>query len=113
MGQCTWIAPVHAASNLDSATNTLLVLCIGSGSEEKLETQGQGDVALTFKKLLAGDIGGSGGIAGKYSKSEWQGLVGGLNSQISQLQAAEAEKVRECLKPYMSLIVEAILKAAK
>lgn len=102
-------SPVKADTS--EIVSALMAICVGGGSEEKLETQGQVDVALTLKKLRTGDIGGSGGIAGKFSKAEWQGLIGGINSQITELQASQADKVRECLKPYMPGIVDAILKA--
>jgi hypothetical protein len=90
--------------------DALIYVCVGGGSEEKLEAEGKLDVALTLKKLRSGDIGGSGGIAAKYSKAEWQGLMGGINSQMTPLQADQADKVRECLKPYMPGIVRAILE---
>ena len=107
------IASARADSSIKDTVQALISLCIGGGSTETLEAEGKGDVALTLKKLLAGEIGGSGGVAGKYSKSEWQGLIGGLNSQMTQMQADQADKVRECLKPYMPGIVEAVLKASK
>ena len=76
-----------------------------------MEADGQIDVALTLKKLRTGDIGGSGGISGKFSRSEWQGLIGGINEKITEMQASQADKVRDCLAPYRSGIVQAILKA--
>ncbi|KRP99633.1 hypothetical protein AOQ72_14185 [Bradyrhizobium yuanmingense] len=100
-----------ARADTKEIVSALMAICVGGGSEEKLEAQGQVDVALTLKKLRTGDIGGSGGVAGKFSKAEWQGLIGGINSQITELQATQADKVRECLKPYMPGIVDAILKA--
>jgi hypothetical protein len=101
----------QAKADTGEIVSALSGICVGGGSEQKLEGQGQADVALTLKKLRTGDIGGSGGIAGKFSKSEWQGLIGGINAQITELQASQADKVRECLKPYMPGIVDAVLKA--
>jgi hypothetical protein len=103
----------EARADTRDIVNALLTICAGGGSEEKLDAQGQVDVALTLKKLRTGDIGGSGGIATKYSKSEWQGLIGGINAQVTEMQAAQADKVRDCLKPYMPGIVDAILKTTR
>lgn len=102
-----------ANADLQEMVTALLAICVGGGSEQKLEAQGQGEVALTLKKLRTGDIGGSAGVATKFSKSEWQGLIGGINAQMTEMQAAQADKVRECLKPYMPGIVEAVLKATR
>jgi hypothetical protein len=98
-------------ADTDDIVRGLMFVCVGGGTLTQLESQGQADVALTLRKLATGKIGGSGGIGGKFTKSEWQGLIGGINAQISEAQAAEADKVRECLKPYMASIVDAILKA--
>lgn len=108
---CLLTCASQARADTTEIISALIAICVGGGSEQKLEAQGQVDVALTLKKLRTGDIGGSGGIAGKFSKSEWQGLIGGINAQITESQAGQADKVRECLKPYMPGIVEAILKA--
>ena len=103
----------EAGADTRDIVSALLAICAGGGSEEKLDAQGQVDVALTLKKLRTGDIGGSGGIATKYSKSEWQGLIGGINAQVTEMQVAQADKVRDCLKPYMPGIVDAILKTTR
>jgi hypothetical protein len=108
---CLLISNFQARADTREIVSALLAICVGAGSEEKLEADGQVDVALTLKKLRTGDIGGSGGISGKFSKSEWQGLIGGINEKITEMQAAQADKVRECIRPYMPGIVEAILKA--
>jgi hypothetical protein len=105
------MGPSQARADTSEIVSALLAICVGGGSEQKLEADGKVDVALTLKKLRSGDIGGSGGVAGKFSKSEWQGLIGGINAQITELQASQADKVRDCLKPYMPGIVEAVLKA--
>jgi hypothetical protein len=60
--------------------------------------------------LRTGQIGGNAGIAGK-NKTEWEGLMGGINSGLTQLQKDQADKARECLKSYMSGIVQAILNS--
>ncbi|MDL2409964.1 hypothetical protein PY650_30980 [Rhizobium calliandrae] len=100
-----------AQSSLAETVDLLLKVCLAGGTSQDVQTQAKGDVAFTLKALADGDIGGSGGIAAKYAKSEWVGLQGGINSGISALQAEQADKARECLKPYMPGIVQAILQA--
>jgi pimeloyl-ACP methyl ester carboxylesterase len=102
-----------AAADTNDLLKGLILVCVGGGSEDRLESQGQADVALTLRKLRTGDLGGSGGIAVKYSRAEWVGLVGGISTQMTEAQAGQADKVRDCLRPYMANIVDAILKANK
>jgi hypothetical protein len=67
-----------AIADMREVVGLLLRVCMAGGTSEQVETQAQGDVALTLKALKSGNIGGSGGIAGKYSKSDWEGLQGGV-----------------------------------
>jgi hypothetical protein len=110
---CILIAAGTTRADTGELIRALMFVCVGGGSEDKLETQGKGEIALTLRKLRTGDLGASGDVAAKYTKAEWQGLVGGISSQMTEVQAAQADKVRECLKPYMAGIVDAILKATK
>ncbi len=103
--------PVPAVADMSETVNLLLKVCLAGGSSEQVEGQATGEVALTLKALRSGQIGGTGGIAGKYSKSDWVGLQGGISSGISQLQANQADKARACLAPYMPGIVAAVLQS--
>jgi hypothetical protein len=87
----------------------LLKVCLAGGTSSQVEGEAKGDVALTLKALRTGDVGASGALGGKYTKSDWEGLQGGINSGITQLQADQADKARACLAPYMPGIVQAIL----
>ena len=100
----------HAADS-QVALNALMTMCVGGGSEETLRRDGQVDAALTLEKIRTGKVGAgvSGNIA--YSKTEWQGLIGGINAQIGMLQASQADKVRECTKPYIAGILAGISQA--
>ena len=100
-----------AVADMREVVGLLLRVCMAGGTSEQLETQAQGEVALTLRALKSGNIGGGGGVAGKYSKSDWEGLQGGISSGMTQLQAEQADKARACLSPYMPGIVQAILLA--
>jgi hypothetical protein len=101
----------RASANMDDVVKRLLSVCMAGGSSEQVESGASGEVALTLKALKDGNIGGSAGVARKYTKSEWSGLQGGISNGLSQLQADQADKARECLKPYMPGIVQAILQS--
>jgi hypothetical protein len=100
-----------AAADMREVVSLLLRVCMAGGTSEQLETQAQGEVALTLKALKSGNIGGNAGVAGKFSKSDWEGLQGGISSSMTELQAGQADKARACLQPYMAGIVQAILLA--
>jgi hypothetical protein len=100
-----------ALADMSDTVGLLLRVCLAGGTSEQVENQATGDVALTLKALKSGNIGGEGGIARKYTKTEWEGLQGGISSGMTELQGDQADKARACLAPYMPGIVQAILQS--
>lgn len=100
-----------ARADTSELVKALLFVCVGGGSEEKLAADGKADVAFTLKALRTGTLGMSGGAGGNYTKSEWQGLIGGISAGMTSAQADQADKVRDCLAPYRAGIVQQILKS--
>jgi hypothetical protein len=100
-----------AVGDMKDVVNLLLKVCLAGGTSAQVEGEAKGDVALTLKALRTGDIGGTGALAGKYSKSDWEGLQGGINAGMTQVQGEQANNARACLAPYMPGIVQAILQS--
>jgi hypothetical protein len=100
-----------ARADISELVKGLMFICVGNGSEEKLIGDGRADVALTLKALRTGTLGASGGVAGSYTKTEWQGLIGGISAGMTSAQADQADKVRDCLAPYRAGIVQQLLKS--
>jgi hypothetical protein len=96
---------------MKDVVSLLLRVCLAGGTSGQVEGEAKGDVALTLKALRTGDVGATGALAGKYSKIDWEGLQGGINAGITQLQAEQADKARACLAPYMPGIVQAIMQS--
>lgn len=66
---------------------------------EKLEIEGSTDGGFAlFKKGLSGEF--------RFSKTEVSGFVDTLNDQI---KSEQADKIRECMKPYIGRILNIIL----
>lgn len=104
----------RSAPKMQETVELLMQICVGKSTFEKLETSGKGDVALTLQKLKSlGDFGVSGGASATFTKEQWVGLSGGISKELTAVQADQADKVRECLKPYMAGIVKAILETSK
>lgn len=101
----------RAAASMQDVVSLLLKVCMAGGTSEQLEGQAQGEVALTLKALRSGNLGADGTLGGTYTRADWEGLQGGINAGITQLQAEQADKARACLAPYMPGIVQAILQS--
>lgn len=85
--------------NADSAAKLLIGLCVGGGS-------------ITITKSTTSEdqfrIGGS-GRSMLVEKREVSGLIDGINNAISNLGAGQADKVRECMKPYIGRLMNLAL----
>jgi hypothetical protein len=98
---------------MKDVVSLLLRVCLAGGTSGQVEGEAKGDVALTLEALRTGDVGATGALAGKHSKTDWEGMQGGINAGITQLQADQADKARACLAPYMPGIVQAMLLDVK
>jgi hypothetical protein len=100
-----------ARAEMKDVVSLLLRVCIAGGTWVQVEGEAKGDVAITLKALRSGDIGANGALAGKYTRSDWEGLQGGISAAMTAVQAEQADKARACLAPYMPGIVQAILQS--
>jgi hypothetical protein len=100
-----------ASAEMKDVVTLLLRVCMAGGTWQQLEGEARGDVAITLRALRTGDLGAKAAIDGKYTKADWEGLQGGISAGMTQVQAQQADAARECLKPYMSGIVQAILQS--
>lgn len=107
------IVPTPAPADMNEVTSLLLKVCLAGGTSSQAEGQAKGDVALTLNALKTGRIGADASLGGKYSKTDWEGLQGGISAGMTALQADQADKARACLAPYMPGIVQAILQSVQ
>lgn len=93
-----WTSGAQAGDSDDvrSAVQFLRMACV---TGEKLEIEGSTDGGFAlFKKGLSGEF--------RFSKKEVSGFVDTLNDQI---KSEQADKIRECMKPYTGKILNIIL----
>jgi hypothetical protein len=73
-------------------------LCVGGGTTATINSNKQNQLRIE-----------SGSEQVTVEHSEAVGMVEGLNNRISALQADQADKVRDCVRPYISEIMIALL----
>lgn len=92
----TSAAQANDSEKVDSAIQFLRMACV-TGDKLEIEGSTDGGFAL-FKKGLGGEF--------RFSKTEVSGFVDTLNDQI---KSEQADKIRECMKPYTGRILNIIL----
>jgi hypothetical protein len=96
--------------NIDNIVNLWVKLCVGGGHVEALTAGGSGGADISLRSL---DVKGH--LAGEVtvSRSNAEGLVKGIDNAMSQVAAAEADKVRICLQPVRERLLDIMLPAPK
>lgn len=87
--------------NIDKAINLIKTLCISTG--KKLEIDAKGQAGITLRQLKDNGISGEVHI----SQQEFEGFSEALQA-LSEQQATQA---RECMKPHIGRLLDAILGA--
>jgi uncharacterized protein YecT (DUF1311 family)/rhodanese-related sulfurtransferase len=104
-----FLLPISASSfaaqagddKVSTAVSGIMTLCVGGGSTVTVHYTEQNQLEVTS---------GSGGLT--LERHEAQGLIDGLNNSITALQADQANRVRDCIKPYLGEIVHFMLYPA-
>jgi|SRR5581483_1038953 len=104
-----WASALKAQSeNVQSAVDTIYLLCVGGGERLSMSIEGDGNLDLKKHDL-------AGGVTGqiKLERAQARGLVEGLNKAIDKTTADQANKIRDCIAPYRSRIMDLLLTPSK
>jgi hypothetical protein len=93
--------PTASQQTIDSKVQTikdaLVTLCLAGGSETNISVQGDVELAAKIKDILSGKIGGSAAGGGKFNKTTWEGIIGGISKDMTANQTAQANEARKCM----------------
>jgi hypothetical protein len=90
--------PTAAADDrADKAIHVIQTLCLAKG-QAKIEKISSSSIQVE-----------GGGSRFLIEKQEAEGLVGGISSAITKLSAEQADHARECMKPYISQILQLVV----
>jgi hypothetical protein len=96
--------------NIENTVNMMVRLCVGGGRVEAMTGGGTGGADISLRSLdVKGHVTGEVTV----SKSSAEGLVNGIDNAVSQVAAAEADKVRVCLQPVRERLLDILLPAPK
>jgi hypothetical protein len=97
---------IAGALSLQEKSDAILEACLAAGRQQKIE----GKIGIDGSITLTGPaLKGKGDIA--LSREEWSGLIGGISKEMTQLQAEQADKVRECMAPAREVLMKKILES--
>jgi|SRR5215471_9470279 len=108
LGQST--APQQAiAEKVEMITQSLKVLCLSGGSESNITVKGDLDLKAKIKDVLTGNIGATAKGGGEFNKHTWEGIIGGISKDMTDIQGRQASEARKCMTDLgFPLVQEAI-----
>jgi hypothetical protein len=94
------------APNVQQIADTMVRLCLGGGSTQATLGSVTGGADVSLRGLDA-----RGNLAGEYkiNESNAEGLVKGIDNELTQVAADQADKVRDCLRPVRERLLDVLL----
>lgn len=96
----------QTATEIQNIADTMVRLCVGGGSTQASTVGGEAGADISLRSL---DVTGKLKTQFTVSKSRAEGLVNGLDNAISKITAEQADKVRICLEPVRTRILDILL----
>jgi hypothetical protein len=94
------------AGDIERIANTMVRLCVAGGYTEAVSGGGAGGADLSLRSLeVKGNLKGE----FKITKSNAEGLVGGIENAMTQIAADQADKMRACLEPVRQRLLDVML----
>jgi hypothetical protein len=107
---CPAMASAQDAAEIERIANTMVRLCVAGGRTDAVTGGGSGGADLSLRSL---DIKGNLKGEFKVDKKSAEGLVDGINSAMSAVQADQADKVRACLQPVRERLLDVLLPSQR
>lgn len=95
---------------VNAITDALVKLCLATGSQSTLSIQGNIDLEAKLKEILSGNIGAAAKGATKFDKQVWEGIIGGISKDMSEVQARQSSEARKCMTDLGSALISEALK---
>jgi len=98
----------HAAQamSLQEKINAVLQACLAAGQQQKIDGKVGVDGSIT---LTGPALRGVGDIA--LTREEWSGLIGGISKDMTQIQADQANRVRDCMDPAREVLMKKLMES--
>ena len=93
------------AMTLQEKIDAVLQACL-AGKQQKIDGKVGVDGSIT---LIGPALHGVGDIV--LTREEWSGLIGGISKDMSEIQAEQADKVRDCMVPAREVLMKKVLES--
>lgn len=90
---------------IDQALNAIQTLCVAyGGAQNRITIDGSLEGGFAIRKFGVGAHANA-----IVEKADLQGVVAGLEEWVAQLSAEQQDKARDCMSPYLGMIISYIL----
>lgn len=77
--------------------DTLVILCLAGGSETTMTAKGDAELRSKIKDILTGNMGATVSGGAQFNKKIWEGIVGGISKDMTDIQSQQASEARKCM----------------
>lgn len=98
------------AERAQAIMDSLKVLCLAGGSESTTSVKGDLELKAKIKDILSGNIGAAANGATEFNKHVWDGIIGGISKDMTEIQARQASETRKCMQDTGAVLIQDALK---
>jgi len=98
------------AEMVQAIAESLKILCLSGGSESSVSVKGDLDLRAKIKDVLTGNIRAAAKGATEFSKQVWDGIIGGISKDMTEIQGRQASEARKCMTDVGFPLVQEALK---
>jgi hypothetical protein len=107
------VTPADSQQSLEAKAqtikDTLVVLCLAGGSETTVSAKGDAELRSKIKDILSGNLGATVSGDVQFTKHTWEGIVGGISKEISDIQSQQANEARKCMVEHGFTLLSKVL----
>jgi hypothetical protein len=89
--------------------DTLVVLCLAGGSQTTVSAKGDAELRAKIKDVLSGNIGATVSGDTQFTKQTWEGIIGGISKEMTDVQSQQANEARKCMVEHGFTLLSKVL----
>ena len=91
------VAQQSIEAKAQTIKDTLVVLCLAGGSQTTVSAKGDAELQSKIKDILSGNLGATASVGTQFTKQTWEGIVGGISKEMTDVQSQQANEARKCM----------------
>jgi hypothetical protein len=109
LGAAPAVSQQSIEAKVQTIKDTLVVLCLAGGSQTTVSAKGDAELRSKIKDILSGNLGASVSGNTQFTKQTWEGIIGGISKEMTDVQSQQANEARKCMVEHGFTLLSKVL----